>query len=159
MTPGPAAAAATVLRRLGMAPVAGTIPYVRGPSPGNDAAREEQQMPDAVARYATAAQRITELETERGLSPPHAGKEHLGRIRRSGLFRAATEIAVHGTEQGDAGRLVAVALSSQGGAVALLAAGASEDELGLTALREVAARRLPRPRTWWWTYRIRLAVK
>jgi methylase of polypeptide subunit release factors len=39
------------------------------------------------------------------------------------------------------------------------AAGASEDELGLTALREVAARRLPRPRTWWWTYRIRLAVK
>jgi hypothetical protein len=36
---------------------------------------------------------------------------------------------------------------SQGGAVALLAAGASEDELGLTALREVAARRLPRPRT------------
>jgi SAM-dependent methyltransferase len=113
---------------------------------------------EADAAYATAAQRIAELETERGLSPPHAGKEHLGRIRRSGLFRGATEIAVHGTEQGDAGRLVAVALS-QGGAVALLAAGASEDELGLTALREVAARRLPRPRTWWWTYRIRLAVK
>jgi hypothetical protein len=53
---------------------------------------------------------------------------------------------------------VALALS-QGGAVALLAAGATEDELGLTALREVAARRLPQPRTWWWTYRIRLAVR
>ena len=41
----------------------------------------------------------------------------------------------------------------------LLADGATEDELGLSALREVAARRLPRPRTWWWTYRIRLAVR
>ena len=58
----------------------------------------------------------------------------------------------------DAARLVAVALS-QGGAVALLAAGATEDEMGLTTLREVAAGRLPRPRTWWWTYRIRLAVR
>jgi hypothetical protein len=88
------------------------------------------------------AQRIIELENARRLSPPHAGKDHLPRMRRSGLFRYAAEIAVHGHEQGDAGRLVATALS-QGGAVALLAAGASEDELGLTALREVAARRLP----------------
>jgi hypothetical protein len=96
------------------------------------------------AAYAAAAQRIGDLETARG--------------RRSGLFRYATEIAVHGREQGDAARLVAVALS-QGGAVALLADGATEDELGLTMLREVAARRLPRPRTWWWTYRIRLAVR
>jgi SAM-dependent methyltransferase len=61
-------------------------------------------------------------------------------------------------EQGDAARLVAVALS-QGGAVALLAAGATEDEMGLAALREVAAGRLPWPRTWWRTYRIRLAVR
>jgi hypothetical protein len=41
MTPGPAAAAATVLRRPGMAPVASTIPYVWSPPPGNDAALEE----------------------------------------------------------------------------------------------------------------------
>ena len=110
------------------------------------------------AAYTAAAQRIAELEIARGLSPPHAGKDHLVRLRRSGLFRYATEIAVHSREQGDAERLVAVALS-QGGAVALLADGATEDELGLTTLREVAARRLPRPRTWWWTYRIRLAVR
>jgi SAM-dependent methyltransferase len=110
------------------------------------------------AAYTAAAQRIAELEIARGLSPPHAGKGHLVRLRRSGLFRYATEIAVHSREQGDAERLVAVALS-QGGAVALLADGATEDELGLSALREVAARRLPRPRTWWWTYRIRLAVR
>ena len=110
------------------------------------------------AAYTAAAQRIAELEIARGLSPPHAGKDHLVRLRRSGLFRYATEIAVQSREQGDAERLVAVALS-QGGAVALLADGATEDELGLSTLREVAARRLPRPRTWWWTYRIRLAVR
>jgi SAM-dependent methyltransferase len=110
------------------------------------------------AAYTAAAQRIAELEIARGLSPPHAGKDHLVRLRRSGLFRYATEIAVHSREQGDAERLVAVALS-QGGAVVLLAHGATEDELGLSTLREVAARRLPRLRSWWWTYRIRLAVR
>ena len=110
------------------------------------------------AAYLAADQRIIELETERGLRPPHAGKNHLGRLLGCGLFRHATEVAVHGREQGDAARLVAVALS-QGGAVALLAAGASQDELGLTTLREAAARRLPAPRTWWWTYRVRLAAK
>jgi ubiquinone/menaquinone biosynthesis C-methylase UbiE len=110
------------------------------------------------AAYTAADRRIEALETERGLRPPHAGKNHLDRLRRSGLFRHVTEVAVHAREQGDAGRLVAVALS-QGGAAALLDAGASEDELGLTTLREVAARRLPGPRTWWWTYRIRLAVR
>ena len=110
------------------------------------------------AAYTAAAQRIGDQETARGLRPPHAGKDHIAAIRRSGLFRHATEIAVHGREQGAAARLVAVALS-QGGAIALLAAGATEDEMGLTALREVAAGRLPRPRTWWWTYRIRLAVR
>jgi SAM-dependent methyltransferase len=113
---------------------------------------------EADAAYAAADRQIREMETERGLLPPYAGKNHLGQLRRSGLFRHVTEVAVHGREQGDAARLVAVALS-QGGAVALLAAGASQDELGLTTLREVAARRLPAPRTWWWTYRVRLAAK
>ena len=70
MTPRPAAAAATVLRRLGMVPVAYDCDW----PPCIDWATD--------AAYVTAAQRITELETERGLSPPHAGKEHLGRIRR-----------------------------------------------------------------------------
>jgi SAM-dependent methyltransferase len=92
-------------------------------------------------------------------SPPRAEKSgHLGRMRASGLFRFATEIAVHSNEQGDGQRLVDVALS-QGGVVTMLKAGVTEDELGLTRLREVAARRLPEPRTWWWTYRIRLAVR
>ena len=102
--------------------------------------------------------RTTELETERGLRPPHAGKQHLERIEGSGLFRYAREIALHSRDTGDEARIVSLAMT-QGGAAALLAAGATEDEIGLAALREVAARRVAAPRTWWWTYRVRVAVK
>jgi hypothetical protein len=45
-----------------------------------------------------------------------------------------------------------------GGTGAVLAAGVTEDELGLTALREVATRELAEPRPFWWTYRARLAI-
>jgi hypothetical protein len=69
-----------------------------------------------------------------------------------------TEIAVHHREEGNADRLVAL-LISQGGTVALLNQGVSEDELGLSRLREVAARRIPGTVPFWWTYRIRLAVR
>ena len=110
------------------------------------------------AAYIAFDRRVHDLESARGLLPPHAGKRHLETIEGSGLFRFATEIAVHSREQGDARRLGDVALS-QGGAVALLEAGATEDEIGLTALREVAARTLPVPRTWWWTYRVRMGVR
>ena len=102
--------------------------------------------------------RTTELEAERGLRPPHAGKQHLERIEGSGLFRYAREIALHSRDTGDQARIVSLAMT-QGGAAALLAAGATEDEIGLAALREVAARRVAAPRTWWWTYRVRIAVK
>jgi SAM-dependent methyltransferase len=114
---------------------------------------------EADAAYVAFADRAGDIEAARGLRPPKAAKSgHLDRIRRSGLFRFATEIAVHSKEQGDAPRLAEVA-RSQGGTVALLEAGVSEDEIGLTALREVAARSLPGPRTWWWTYRVRMGVK
>lgn len=105
------------------------------------------------------ARRVSELETRHGLPPLHGGKDHLDRLRRSGLFRHCTEIAVHGREEGDGDRLVAVTLSSLGRAAQLAAAGATEAELGITELREVAARQLPEPVTWWWTYRVRLAVR
>jgi SAM-dependent methyltransferase len=110
---------------------------------------------DAV--YAAFDERVARLETARGLRPPHAGKNHLATMAASGLFRHVTEVAVHGRDQGDARRLADVALS-QGGAVALLAAGLTEDDIGVAALRAVARRRLARPVTWWWTYRIRLGV-
>ena len=110
------------------------------------------------AAYVAFDRRVRELESARGLLPPHAGKHHLETIAGSGLFRFATEIALLSQEQGDARRLADVALS-QGGTKALLEAGTTEDEIGLTALREVAARTLPMARPWWWTYRIRMGVR
>jgi SAM-dependent methyltransferase len=114
---------------------------------------------EADAAYAAFEDKSRAVDVAGKTSPPRAEKSgHLGRMRASGLFRFATEIAVHSHGRGDGQALVDVALS-QGGVVAMLKAGVTEDELGLTRLREVAARRLPEPRTWWWTYRIRLAVR
>ena len=110
------------------------------------------------AAYTAFDDRVRELESARGLLPPHAGKRHLETLADSGLFRFVSEIALLSREQGDASRLADVALS-QGGTKALLEAGATEDEIGLTALREVAARTLPTTRPWWWTYRIRMGVR
>jgi SAM-dependent methyltransferase len=111
------------------------------------------------AAYEAFHVQARELETARGLRPPYAEKrDHAERMRRSGLFRFVTEVAVHSREAGDAGRLIKMALS-HGGVVALREAGASEDELGLAALRAVAARRLSSPKPWWWTYRVRMAVR
>jgi SAM-dependent methyltransferase len=108
--------------------------------------------------FAEFDRRVEELETARGTRPPHAGKQHLDRIAGSGLFRYAREIALSSRDTGDAQRITDLAMT-QGGTAALLAAGATEDELGLTALRAVAARRVATARTWWWTYRVRIAVK
>lgn len=112
------------------------------------------------AAFTAVDDRTSALARERGLPPAHAGKQdHHARLRGSGLFRSVREIAVAGRGEGDAQRLVAIAVSSLADIGTLLADGVSEDELGLSALREVAARRLAEPRTWWWTYRVHLAVR
>jgi SAM-dependent methyltransferase len=111
---------------------------------------------DATYREVEAHYRV--LEVRHHVRPAYAEKtDHVARLKDSGLFRHVTELAVHSRDTGDADRFVDI-LRSQGGVVALLERGISEDEIGLTRLREVAARRIPEPRTWWWTYRVRLAV-
>ncbi len=111
------------------------------------------------AAYGELERRRHALEAARGLRPPRAEKEgHLSRLAGSGLFAHTREICLHSRGSGDAGRLLAIS-RSQGGVVALLAAGVTEDELGLTALREVAERRILAPTPWWWTYRVRMAVR
>jgi SAM-dependent methyltransferase len=114
--------------------------------------------PETGAAWDAVVTRADGLQARRGLASLHGGKDHADRIRRSGLFRHYAEIAVHGHDQGDAERLVGLAVSAISHLADFLADGATEDELGLTALREVAARRLAEPLTWWWTYRVRLAV-
>ncbi len=132
--------------------------------PGGVLAAYDCDWPPAVdwatdAAYLACEDHLATLETGRDLQPPKAAKEeHASRMRASGLFRFVSEIAVHHREQGDADRLLAL-IRSQGGTVALLNEGLSEDELGLTRLREVAERRIPGPVPFWWTYRIRLAVR
>jgi SAM-dependent methyltransferase len=111
------------------------------------------------AAWDRMARLVDEEHARRGLPALHRGKDHLEPIRASGLFRHAELIAVHGREQGDAERLVAVALSANAHAAQFLADGCGEEELGIAALREVAVRRLARPRTWWWTYRVHLAAR
>jgi SAM-dependent methyltransferase len=114
---------------------------------------------ETAAAWDDVVSRIEAEQARRGIPEAHQGKEHLSRLRRSGLFRHCAEIAVHGRDQGGAGRLVGLALSSITNAADFLADGAAEEELGFTALRDVAARRLGEPLTWWWTYRVRLAVR
>lgn len=88
-----------------------------------------------------------------------AKEEHLARIRESGLFRYVNEIAVHSVESGNAERLVGLALSF-GGVAGLLKRGLSEDEIGISKLREDARRILgDQPSPWYFSYRIRLGVK
>ena len=112
------------------------------------------------AAFSAVEARTSALEREHGIPAGHGGKAaHAARLRDSGLFRHVMEIAVHGQETGDAARLVSLARSVLASIPALLASGISEDELGLTALREVAGRRLAGPRPWWWTYRLHLAIR
>lgn len=132
--------------------------------PGGVFAAYDVDWPPAIdaeidARYDEIVRRISEF--------PHTGDDeaprwdkagHLGRMIDSGLFSHAREICLHSREEGDVDRLLEL-MRSQSGIAALLARGHTEDELGLTDLRGLASRRMPQPATWWWTYRIRLAVK
>jgi SAM-dependent methyltransferase len=86
-------------------------------------------------------------------------RQHLERIRASGRFRFAKEIVLHHVEQGSAERLVGLALS-QGGIATLQKHGLSEDEIGITALREAARRVLGKAVVpWYFSYRLRVGVK
>jgi ubiquinone/menaquinone biosynthesis C-methylase UbiE len=85
--------------------------------------------------------------------------EHLQRMRKSGRFRYVKEVVLHHVEEGGAERLVGLALS-QGEIASLLKHGISEDEIGITALRETARRILGDSIVpWYWSYRLRMGVK
>jgi len=114
---------------------------------------------DVDAAYLEFENRLVESQIEHDVVPRKADKPgHLGRLEASGLFRHTKEICLHGRDFGDVGRVVTLA-NSMGGTGALFAAGVTADELGLTALREVAARDLAEPAEFWWSYRVRLAVR
>jgi SAM-dependent methyltransferase len=113
--------------------------------------------PETDAAFAGFEDLVTRLEIERGLRPPDAGDDYAATMRASGQFRHVARLALHSRETGDAGRLMLLA-RTRGGAAALLRSGAAEDDIGLTGLAEVAARRLPRPRPWWWSFEVTIGV-
>ena len=116
---------------------------------------------EAEAAYEACIRTARRLETELGLAAglkqwDKAG--HLARMQASGCFRYTRESVVHHEDAGDAERFVGLLLS-QGYVAALRRAGRSEDELGITNLREVARRTLGgKPRPWIWSARVLLGV-
>jgi SAM-dependent methyltransferase len=112
------------------------------------------------AAYERMEQTTRRLEEDLRVVPQRWAKsEHLARIRRSGLFRWSTEVALSHLESGGADRIVALA-ETQGGVVALRQAGVSDEDIGIDDLRRVAKAVLGTDvRPWWWTYRVRLGVR
>lgn len=112
--------------------------------------------------YNDCLSQATIIEQTRGLSRDVQywdKRQHLERMRASGHFRFVRELVVHHTEQGNAARLVGLALS-QGQVAALLKAGVSEDEIGITGLRAVATHVLGDTNIpWFWSYRVRLGMR
>ena len=83
---------------------------------------------------------------------------HLERMRVSGVFRYTREFLLHFADEGDAERLVGLALS-QGGVQTLRKQGVSDDALGLTSLRAIAERTLGRDKhRWLWSARVRVGI-
>jgi SAM-dependent methyltransferase len=79
------------------------------------------------------------------------------RLEESGVFRRTREVVLHSVEEGDGDRLLGFALS-EGSLQTLLAAGVTEDEVGLDRLRRLAAA-MPETTPWWLGYRAWLGLK
>ena len=85
--------------------------------------------------------------------------EHLARMQACGRFRYVKELCLHHRELGNDERLVGTAITSSSLGVAQLE-GVSDQELGLDRLRAEAERLLGAdPKPWYWSYRVRVAVK
>ena len=84
---------------------------------------------------------------------------HLDRMRASGHFRHVREVVLHSRERGSAERIVGMAMSL-GPMVVLLQEGTTEEEIGLTALREAAVRALGDEEVELFLgYRVRLGIR
>jgi SAM-dependent methyltransferase len=110
--------------------------------------------PEAASR--ATRQRKSELRRERGLERARTQPSR-ELLEASGVFRHTRELALHSIEKGDGERLLGFILS-EGSMRTLLAAGATEEEVGLDRLREVAAT-VKDPIPWWIAYRVWLGLK
>lgn len=118
-------------------------------------AREADRM------YRALRERAISLDAERGITA-RARKwdrmEHLPRMRASGCFRHLRELSVHHVEEGNAERLIGLAMSD-GFVRGLMKAGVGEDELGLSRFRSEASGILgEKPQPWFWTISLWIGV-
>lgn len=118
--------------------------------------------PNLDAAYARMHERIELLQKQTGVYDSVTRwpkREHLERMRESGQFRWIREIHAHQTDSGDAARYLRL-VHSQGGVVALLRRGCTEEDLGLDELRAAAERAMGnRTMNWFYSYRVRLGAK
>jgi len=114
----------------------------------------------ADAAYIACMKQVKSLEkqlTDQGVR--HWEKsDHLKRMQTSGCFSFVNEIVLHYEDQGNAQRLVGLALS-QGSTMTLLKNGFSEKDIGIEALKETAQETLKvHPKTWFWSSRLRYGI-
>lgn len=113
--------------------------------------------PEVEAAFEEMLRRVAKRRAEGGRMR-YSKEGHLERIRESGHFRYVREVVCHSRERGSAKRIVAMALSL--GPLTVLLDEASEEELGLEQLREVADRALgDREVAMFLGYRARLGVR
>jgi SAM-dependent methyltransferase len=131
--------------------------------PGGVFAAYDYELPPAVDWEVDAAfeyflLRVGKFRRERLSIPPAETAGHVPRMRESGLFRYVRELGVSGDEPTTAARVVGLAMSL-GPVGRLLEEGLSEEEIGLTGLREAAGLVLgEREATWTLSYRVRFGV-
>jgi ubiquinone/menaquinone biosynthesis C-methylase UbiE len=115
--------------------------------------------PDVEAAFEEVLRRASEKRAVGGRGRMRYAKDgHLERIRESGHFRYVREAVLHSRERGSAERIVGMVLSL--GPLTVLLDDASEEELGLAALRDAAATALgDREVDLFLGYRVRLAVR
>lgn len=82
--------------------------------------------------------------------------KHLDNMRASGHFRYTSEVALHSVEHGDATRYLAMMQSTAFSQQAEF----SDQEIGFDRLRQAAYQYIgAEPDPWYWSYRVRIAVK
>jgi len=116
---------------------------------------------EAEALYDIFNERVEHIMAERQYNREIKGwpkSEHFARITASGHFRRVKELAVHSVEQGNAERMVGLALS--GALQTLLKNGITEEELGVSQFRTDMHRILgDGQHSMYFTYRVRLGMK
>jgi SAM-dependent methyltransferase len=105
------------------------------------------------ATWADVREAVGRLRTERGLDrDKRRWPVSLAALEETGFLEDWRELSLHSVEEGDAGRLIGLALS-EGSMTTLLASGVVEHDVGLDRLRAVAAAWMPEPCPWLLSYR------